>query len=106
MKGQIDYLLGNGPQGSPIINGAPGSLVVGYGNNSPNMPHHKAASCPASGFCGWDNLNSQSPNPFTLYGALIGGPQSATDTFQNDRGNYVTNEVALDYNCGFQGMFD
>ena len=106
MKGQIDYLLGNGPQGSPIINGAPGSLVVGYGNNSPNMPHHKAASCPASGFCGWDNLNSQASNPFTLYGALIGGPQSATDTFQNDRGNYVTNEVALDYNCGFQGTFD
>ena len=26
------------------------------------------------------------------------------DEFEDDRGNYVTNEVALDYNAGFTGL--
>ena len=41
-------------------------------------------------------------NPWTLYGALVGGPSTASDVFENERSNYVTNEVALDYNAGFQ----
>ena len=27
-----------------------------------------------------------------------------SDVFKNDRGNWVSNEVALDYNAGFQGV--
>ena len=27
-----------------------------------------------------------------------------SDDFKNDRGNWVSNEVALDYNAGFQGV--
>jgi hypothetical protein len=34
----------------------------------------------------------------------VGGPSSASDTaYSDDRHNYVTNEVALDYNAGFSG---
>jgi hypothetical protein len=43
-------------------------------------------------------------NRHILYGALVGGPSSASDTaYTDDRTNYVTNEVALDYNAGFTG---
>lgn len=41
---------------------------------------------------------------FILYGALVGGPEELSDDFKNDRGNWVSNEVALDYNAGFQGL--
>ena len=36
-------------------------------------------------------------------GALVGGPDKF-DNFKNDRENYRTNEVALDYNACYQGM--
>ncbi len=39
-----------------------------------------------------------------MHGAIIGGPESPVDNLANDRGNYVTNEVAIDYNAGFQGV--
>ena len=40
-----------------------------------------------------------------LYGALVGGPSSANDgaSYTDDRGNFVNNEVATDYNAGFTG---
>ena len=105
-KGQIDYLLGHGPNGHPVVNGARGSYQIGYGTNYPNAPHRTSSSCPtpSGGTCDWNDFNSPNPNPWILYGALIGGTQShLTDAFSDDRGNFVTNEVALDYNCGFQG---
>ena len=37
-----------------------------------------------------------------LYGALIAGP-SRDDSYTDDRGDFVSNEVATDYNAGFQG---
>jgi len=40
-------------------------------------------------------------NPFTLYGALVGGPD-VDDNYVDDREDYVANEVACDYNAGFQ----
>lgn len=36
-----------------------------------------------------------------MYGALVGGP-GIDDDYVDDRGDYVKNEVALDYNAGFQ----
>ena len=104
-QSQIDYILGFGPNNTPLVDEKPGTYQVGYGKNWPNQPHHKAASCPAPpAQCGWDELNSDQPNPWVLYGALIGGPQQAVDSFENDRGGFVTNEVAVDYNAGFQGV--
>ena len=40
-------------------------------------------------------------NPQELTGALVGGPNQY-DEFYNDRTDYIMNEVATDYNAGFQ----
>ena len=81
------------------------SYVVGFGDNYPKQPHHKAASCaspPAQ--CTWDTFGDTSQdNPHQLNGALVGGPSNEWDSYVDDRTNYITNEVTLDYNAGFQG---
>ena len=88
---QINYMLGDNPSGR--------SYVVGFGNNPPLNPHHRAASGVYDG-----NVNAAFNNRHTLYGALVGGPQSASDSDYTDvRNNYIGNEVALDYNAAFQG---
>ena len=38
----------------------------------------------------------------TLNGALVGGPDNQGGSYQDSQDNYVTNEVAIDYNAGFQ----
>ena len=82
------------------------SFVVGFGENYPKQPHHKAASCdspPAQ--CSWDTFNNVAQdNPHELLGALVGGPKDLGDTYQDLRTDYITNEVTLDYNAGFQGV--
>jgi len=88
---QLNYILGDGGR----------SYVVGFGDNPPVRPHHAGASCPSSGQCSWDQLNSPDPNPQVLYGALVGGPD-INDQYVDDRNDYVKNEVACDYNAGFQ----
>merc|ERR1711899_466161 len=40
-------------------------------------------------------------NPHVLKGALVGGPDQS-DNYNDDRTNFVSNEVATDYNAGFQ----
>ncbi|MEL6383162.1 MAG: glycoside hydrolase family 9 protein [Cyanobacteria bacterium J06626_18] len=83
----IDYLLGDNPRNS--------SYVVGFGENSPQQPHHRAAG---------SDLNKPGPNEHILYGALVGGPDKPNDfAYEDSRNNYITNEVALDYNAGFTG---
>ncbi|BFZ07399.1 hypothetical protein BsWGS_10438 [Bradybaena similaris] len=79
------------------------SYVVGFGSKSPHSPHHRSSSCPSSPApCGSDVFNSGIPNVHILYGALVGGP-GEKDDYTDDRTNYVNNEVACDYNAGFQG---
>ena len=51
--------------------------------------------------CSWYQLDNPSPNPHILYGALVGGPDRNGD-YTDDRADYIANEVALDYNAGFQ----
>ncbi|NJL87270.1 MAG: glycosyl hydrolase family 9 [Leptolyngbyaceae cyanobacterium SM1_1_3] len=86
-----DYLLGNNPRNS--------SYVVGFGENSPLQPHHRASHGGT-----WGDFNSASPNENILYGALVGGPDKPNDfAYEDSRGNYITNEVALDYNAGLTG---
>ena len=86
---QIDYMLGNNPNHR--------SYVVGFGNNSPVNPHHRGAS----GI--WDgNVNNSIDNRHILYGALVGGPNiAADDSYTDERSDFISNEVALDYNAGF-----
>ncbi len=87
----IDYILGDNPLGM--------SYVVGVGETFPQQPHHRAASG-----VGWEDFRNGEPNEHILYGALVGGPKSASDYSYNDsRDDYISNEVAIDYNAGMTG---
>ena len=52
------------------------SFVVGVGPSPPRFLSHRGASCPADRAlpCDCGAYVSPSPNPTTLYGALVGGP--------------------------------
>lgn len=64
------------------------------------MDHNR--SCPNQPApCGWNEYNSPNPNGQILNGALVGGPD-INDNYIDDRTNFQTNEVAIDYNAGFQ----
>jgi hypothetical protein len=86
---QINYALGDNPRGA--------SYMCGFGVNPPLRPHHRTAHG------SWnDNIQDPSPNRHTLWGALVGGPASADDfDWADDRGDWIANEVACDYNAGF-----
>lgn len=91
-KSQIGYMLGDTGR----------SFVVGYGQNPPQRPHHRSSSCPdRPQVCDWQAYNSPDPNPQTLTGALVGGPD-VNDSYEDRRDDYIKNEVATDYNAGFQ----
>jgi len=86
---QLLYMLGDNPRNS--------SYVIGYGNNSPEHPHHRTSHG------SWaDSQTSPVNHRHILYGALVGGP-SRTDTYTDSISDYVSNEVATDYNAGFTG---
>jgi len=92
-KKQVDYALGDG---------LGHSLVVGVGSNPPTRPHHRASSCPDKpAVCDWNAFNSPDPDPQSLTGAMVGGPDDK-DAYADKRDDYVHNEVAMDYNAGFQ----
>jgi hypothetical protein len=86
---QINYALGDNPRQS--------SYVCGFGANPPLRPHHRTAHG------SWnDNIQDPAPNRHTLWGALVGGPASPDDfDWSDDRGDWIANEVACDYNAGF-----
>jgi hypothetical protein len=88
--GQANYVLGTNPSNR--------SYVCGFGNNPLVRPHHRGAH---------GSWNNQIQNPLesrhVLYGALVGGP-SQTDAYTDARDNFITNEVACDYNAGFTGV--
>jgi hypothetical protein len=91
-KEQIDYILGDNPRES--------SYVVGFGENYPLNPHHRASS----GRYEWQPANEHKADPqrHLLYGALVGGPD-ANDEYTDDVEEYAYSEVAIDYNAGFVG---
>ncbi len=87
---QIDYVLGDNPDNF--------SYVVGYGENCPKNPHHRTAHA------SWKNAEAfPVMSRHTLYGALVGGPTEKNE-YVDDRGNYVNNEVATDYNAGYTAL--
>ncbi|MBW8688367.1 glycoside hydrolase family 9 protein [Chitinophaga rhizophila] len=88
---QMSYALGNNPNNR--------SYVCGFGVNPPTKPHHRTAHG-----CWSNNLNGPpTESRHILYGALVGGP-GRDDSYTDDRGNYVNNEVACDYNAAFSGL--
>nr|AXQ39839.1 beta-1,4-endoglucanase [Panchlora nivea] len=89
---QIGYILGDSGR----------SYVVGYGENPPSHEQHASSSCPdAPDPCDWDTFDSNEPNSHVLYGALVAGPD-ADGNYEDIRSDYVGNEVACDYNAGYQ----
>lgn len=84
---QVNYALGSSGR----------SFVVGFGENSPQHPHHRTSQ---GSWC--DNMNEPAESRHTLYGALVGGPNN-NDEYTDEVSNYTTNEVACDYNAGFTG---
>ncbi len=88
---QINYALGDNPLNR--------SFMVGFGNDPANNVHHRAAHGP------WGNSLQDRPMlpSHTIYGALAGGPSSPDDQFEDDRGDFIANEVACDYNAAFTG---
>ena len=52
--------------------------------------------------CGWDDYNVTGAVKWQVSnGALVGGPL-ANDYYSDNRSDYQINEVALDYNAGYQ----
>ena len=88
-KRQIDYLLGENPNQF--------SYMVGFGDRYPKQAHHRNS-------IGYTDLQSTGDNPNIIYGGLVGGLEWADDNaYQDNRSDYVCNEVSLDYNAGFTG---
>lgn len=85
-KYQMDYILGNNSFGY--------SFLSGYGNAWPTHIHHRAAN-PGTG-----DPNANTACTYTLYGGLIGGPDSSGN-YQDDQNSYQFTEPALDYNGCF-----
>ncbi len=86
---QINYALGQNPRNR--------SYVVGFGVNPPRNVHHRTAHGSWS-----DNINDPVTSRHILSGALVGGPDTS-DNYTDNRGDFVKNEVATDYNAGFTG---
>jgi endoglucanase len=84
---QINYALGQNPRNS--------SYVVGFGVNSPHNVHHRTAHGSWS-----DNINEPVNSRHTIYGALVGGPDTS-DNYTDNRQDFTKNEIACDYNAGF-----
>ncbi|XP_010456051.1 PREDICTED: endoglucanase 17 isoform X2 [Camelina sativa] len=101
-KRQVDYLLGDNPLRM--------SYMVGYGPKFPRRIHHRGsslpcvASHPAKIQChqGFAIMNSQSPNPNFLVGAVVGGPDQH-DRFPDKRSDYEQSEPATYINAPLVG---
>jgi len=90
-KRQIDYILGDNPRNS--------SYVVGFGANPPLNVHHRGSH-------GSWSRSEEVPEQqrHILYGAVVGGPETPDDfDYEDDRSDFRRNEVATDYNSGFNG---
>lgn len=88
-KSQMDYILGDNPMKR--------CYEVGYAENSAKEPHHRASHASLT-----NSMEDPVDAKHVLWGALVGGPDF-DDYHEDDRTNYVYNEVAIDYNAGFVG---
>ncbi|HZO75425.1 MAG TPA: glycoside hydrolase family 9 protein [Ktedonobacteraceae bacterium] len=87
---QINYILGANPRNC--------SYMVGFGSCYPQTPHHRTSHG------SWDNnITDPAYQRHILYGAMVGGPSSADDSFTDNRQTFQTNEPADDYNAALTG---
>ena len=86
---QIDYILGDNPSRR--------SYMIGYGDNYPQNPHHRTAHG------SWlDDVHQPQQTRNLLIGALVGGPDGE-ENWEDDRNDWVRNEVGVSYNAGLAG---
>ncbi|KAK4340909.1 hypothetical protein RND71_039410 [Anisodus tanguticus] len=95
-QSQVNYILGD--------NSLKMSYVVGYGDTYPVQVHHRAASIPWDGkrrTCSDGNqwLNSKRPNPNTILGAMVAGPNK-DDVFSDERSKPWFTEPSIASNAG------
>ncbi|KAL9248299.1 hypothetical protein vseg_021638 [Gypsophila vaccaria] len=93
---QIDYILGKNPLHM--------SYLVGFGDKYPTHVHHRGASVPKNTrkySCKEGNKyrDAKNPNPNTLFGAMVGGPNKL-DKFQDNRLQSRYTEPTLAGNAG------
>ncbi|KAL1811746.1 hypothetical protein DCAR_0623874 [Daucus carota subsp. sativus] len=93
---QIDYVLGKNPRKM--------SYLVGFGTHYPKQVHHRGASIPKNKVkynCkgGWKWRDTTKPNPNTLVGAMVAGPDRH-DGFHDKRTNYNYTEPTIAGNAG------
>ncbi|KAK4406988.1 Endoglucanase 17 [Sesamum angolense] len=99
---QVDYLLGDNPLKM--------SFMVGYGSRYPLRIHHRGSSLPSVAAhpskiqcsSGFSIMDSQSPNPNILTGAVVGGPDQI-DRFPDERSDYEQSEPATYINAPLVG---
>lgn len=96
-KSQMDYCFGDNDLGL--------CYVLGMGDLNPTAIHHRTASGIHDDH--WNDLGQPSSNEgwqteyaHTLYGALVGGPNSQGE-YTNNVSQYEYSEVAIDYNAGY-----
>ncbi|KAL1919863.1 uncharacterized protein VTP21DRAFT_1795 [Calcarisporiella thermophila] len=96
--GQVNYILGDNPANRVYIVGADHS-------RSPTHVHHPSSQgVPAkSPDLGTSYISKKLPNKFTLFGALVGGPDGK-DHFEDNRESYKMTEPALDINASLVGV--
>lgn len=79
------------------------SYVIGMGDTYPQAWHHRTSS--GAWNDKWSNIGQTTgddakPHAHTLYGALVGGPNSSGQ-YTDNIAQYEYSEVAIDYNAGF-----
>lgn len=87
---QLHYALGDNPR--------KGSYLIGFGTNWPKSPHHRTAHGSYA-----DSMSVPTNHRHTLYGAMVGGP-GTDDSYTDSVSDFVSNEVATDYNMGVTGV--
>ncbi|GAA0181651.1 hypothetical protein LIER_30265 [Lithospermum erythrorhizon] len=92
----MNYILGKNPRKM--------GYLVGYGNHYPKQVHHRGASIPKdktrySCKGGWKWRDSKKPNPNTVVGAIVAGPDK-NDGFHDIRTNYNYTKPTLAGNAG------
>lgn len=84
--------------------------MVGYGQRYPLRIHHRGSSLPSVAVhpaklqCkyGFSLIDSQSPNPNVLIGAIVGGPDK-NDGFPDKRTDYEQSEPSTYMNAPLVG---
>jgi|GEM_PF-108982 len=90
-RGQMDYIMGKNPMNRSYIVGFPTPAAAAQ------HPHHRAAHGSMT-----NSMLDPATHRHVLWGALVGGPDSK-DIHNDVTTDFVSNEVAVDYNAGLVG---